>query len=980
MPFDSRAALTLTLAIVAATFTQPAQAEASDERLWSCNLTPTGEWDCVVDETLLEEQEGRVAAGQTAPESGNKAEPTNTERTTSETAAEAVASERGTGKATATDTESIGISAAPPAPTTELRTGAPAAIRWPEPAAALARPPTAAPSAQAATTPASGDWNCVATDGEWACSRENTPAPAAADRAVVQSPKAVGGKPEWNCEAVGGEWQCQQVATRAPARLDTPGRHVATPAAAAALDWYPYPAGEAPGACTGRYIEPEFAFLEDERPLDQQPVFVNALTSSTRLGGLTRLEGGVEIQRGGRLFTSASGEYDQKTRIARLLGGVTYREKGLLLLGDQAEANMISGDTRFSGARYVMHQEHMRGSADSITRFGDRRILLTEGAISYCEPGSNAWQIAADSIELNPDTGRGVARHATFDVAGIPLLYTPYFSFPIDDRRQSGFLFPGFGYSDSDGVDISLPYYFNLAENYDDTLTPRYIGERGLLLENEFRYMNRHSTNTLSTAWLSDDDLYGESRWLFGIEHGGNLYDNLFSRIDFTRVSDDSYFEDLGTSLEVQRNDHLNQLFELRYLQPDWNLTLRTEGYQTIDGTTPYERLPQLLLTGRETRVAGLLDLEYQAEYTRFERDLESRYAPLGELEATVGDRVHIRPRLSFSLDRPWGFIRPALTFWHSSYDLDNERNGALGGSESISATILSLDSGMVLERDFALAQNHYTQTLEPRLFLLHADADEQPDALIPRFDSSQLGFTYYNLFHETGWSGNDRVADTTQATVGVSTALYNELGAEKLRVGVAQAQYFADREYAGRPGDDPTGSNAGSSNLATLARWSITPNLQLSHDGEVDRDSYNFLEQNYKLSYLPGDERLFYLSYRDNTEKDLYEGIQQVDLAFRWPLNNRWTSYGRWQQDLDNEENLETLFGLEYSTCCWKVRLTGRRWVVDPNTVAQNQFETDTGFYLQFVFRGLGAFGQGGGREFLEDITGYNEDDNGSF
>jgi LPS-assembly protein len=382
-----------------------------------------------------------------------------------------------------------------------------------------------------------------------------------------------------------------------------------------------------------------------------------------------------------------------------------------------------------------------------------------------------------------------------------------------------------------------------------------------------------------------------------------------------------------------------------------------------------------------------MFNLNYQAEYTRFERDLDSVYAPTSALAATVGDRVHLRPRLSLSLNRPWGYLRPAATFWHSSYDLDNERDANRAGSDSISASILSVDSGLVFEREFGLAEAQYTQTLEPRLFLLHSDADEQPDS-IPRFDTSQLGFSYYNLFHETGWSGNDRVADTSQVTLGLSSALYNDQGSEKLRVAVAQAQYFADREYAGRPGDQSVSrfgpATASSSNLATLANWNLTRNLRLTHDGELDRDSYEFLEHNYKLSYLPDDKRLLYVSYRDNIDKDRSDSVQQLDMAFRWPINNSWTGYGRWQQDLENNENLETLLGVEYATCCWKVRFTGRNWVVNPNArryqLDQDQFETDTGVFLQFVFRGLGAFGQGSGREFLEDITGYDEDDNGSF
>ena len=967
MPFNTRAAFKLTLAIAAAISTQGVQAQENAERLWSCNLTPSGEWDCEVNEELMQQEEHTPApqadtnTAASAPQEASDTTPVEIESREAQAAAPATDPAATTAPATA-DT---GDRATDP--------DAPPSIQWPEPATASTSPAMPAPRAE---TEGTGGWQCTAAGEEWDCSRtEGAASPA---QEVASATHVMTGQPEWRCEAAGQEWACQQVTPQVQVR--STASSAATPVGQQELDWYAYAPGEAPGVCTGRYIEPRINFLDDDRPLEQQPVYVNALTSTSRLGGTTQLEGGIEIQRGGRLITSNRGEFDQSTRNARLFGQVRYREQGLLLLGDQAEADMNSGDTRIINAHYVMHQQHMRGSADSITRYGDRRLQLDAGAITFCEPGSDAWQIAAKSIELNPETGRGVARGATFDVAGIPILYTPYLSFPIDDRRQSGFLYPSIGYSESDGVDISIPYYFNLAENYDDTLTPRYIGERGLLLENEFRYMNRWSHNTLSTAWMSDDNRYGDDRWLFGFEHQGTPYENLYSQIDFTRVSDYDYFEDLGTSLDIQRDDHLDQLFQLTYRQQNWNLTLRSQSYQTLDGTTPYERVPQLLLTGSQNRIGGLFNLNYQAEYTRFERDLDSIYSPTSDFSATVGDRLHLRPRLSYSLDRPWGFLRPAVTLWHSSYDLENERNDAYAESHSINATLFSLDSGLVLERNFDLADTAYTQTLEPRLFLLHTSTDEQPNDEIPKFDSSQLDFSYYNLFSETGWAGNDRVADTSQATLGLSSALYNEQGVEKMRLAVAQAQYFADREYAGRPGDDADGSTAGSSNLATLANWNITPNLRFTHDGEVDRDSYKFLEHNYKLSYLPDDQRLLYISYRDSIDKDPDDGVKQLDMAFRWPLSRHWTGYGRWQHDLDNSENLETLLGVEYSSCCWKVRLTGRSWVVDPDTVDEDQFETDTALFLQFVFRGLGAFGQSGGREFLEEITGYDEDENGTF
>jgi LPS-assembly protein len=935
MPFNTRAAFKLTLAVAAAISAQTLHAQENPERLWSCNLTPSGEWDCEVNESLTQPTE-QPPASTIESTSGNldpMVEPkvTTTEATPDETTQARQDTLPGTTAPAVDITPTGNISAS----------NAPEPILWPESASTQTQP-------------------------------------------IAEQQITAAGKSEWSCNANGDDWDCKEIAGAAPVATGrTPGPLV--PASAAALDWYAYAPGEAPGACRGRYVEPEFAFLEDDRPFEQQPIYVNALTSSTEVGGLTQLEGGIQLQRGGRLITSTRGEYDQQASNARLFGQVRYREKGLLLTSEQADANMLSGDTRFHNARYVMHQEHMRGQAVLITRYGDRRVELNEGAITYCEPGSNAWQIAADNIELNPVTGRGLARHATLDIAGVPVLYTPYLSFPIDDRRQSGFLYPSFGYSESDGMNIAIPYYFNLAENFDDTLTPRFIGERGLLLENEFRYMNSWSHNTLNSGWISNDDKYGDDRWLFGVSHSGKPTDSLYSRIDFTRVSDDDYFEDLSTNLDIQRDDHLDQLFELRYLQPGWNLALRTQSYQTIDGSTPYERVPQLLLTGNQNRLAGLFNLDYTVEYTRFERDLDSIHAPTPLPEKfddrpdshTVGDRVHLRPRVSAAFERPFGFLRPAATLWHSEYELENNKVAGRNGNRSISANIFSLDSGLVFERDFALADDQYIQTLEPRLLLLHSDAD-QPDADIPAFDSSRLGFTYYNLFHETGWSGNDRVANTQQASLGLSSAVYSEQGIEKLRVGVAQAHYFKDREKpALRPGDI-TGEES-SSNLATLANWNFTRNLRLTHNGEVDRDSYEFLEHNYKLSYLPGDKRLFYLNYRDNIEKDPTNGHQQLDLALRWPLSNAWTGYGRWQQDLDNNENLETLLGVEYASCCWKVSVTGRSWVVDPDSNIE-EFETDNGIFLQFVLRGLGAFGQGEGREFLKDITGYDEDENGAF
>ncbi len=915
MPFDTRAGFKLSLAIAAALGTQALHAQNTTERLWSCDLAPDGEWKCDVNEAAVQQA------------ASNESEPA------AETAA--------------------------PKTQSSVATPSPAPSRT-----------TSAPAESTAGTPSR------VTIKEGRKAQEKTVSLNAT------------GPDEYTCVAAGDSWDCKQAPSQVlntaplPSRRAAPVPIVAVPLNQAAyLDWYPYAEGEAPGACSGRYVQPALDFMQDDRPLDQQPVFIDALNSTAQLTGLTTLEGGIQIQRGGRLISSTRGEYNRETHQARLFGEVRYREPGFLLLGDQADADMLSGDTRFHNAQYVMHEEHMRGQASRITRFGDNRVRLDEGAVTYCEPGSDAWQLAAESIELDPETGRGVARHASLDVAGVPILYTPYLSFPIDDRRQSGFLYPSIRYSASNGIDLAVPYYFNIAPNLDDTLTPRYIGERGLLLENELRYMNRWSETRLSTGWMANDDKFGEDRWVLGLSHSGELRPNLYSHVDYTRTSDDDYFEDLSTNLEVQRDDHLDQRLDLTYLQNNWRLIFSTQSFQTIGGTTPYERMPQLLLQGNERYLDQVLSLNYEAEYVRFDRDLDSRYAPTIDAnnihDRTTGDRFHLEPRLSMSLDRPWGYLKPSASLWYSQYSLENDSFN-IETNPSTAASLLSLDTGLVMERGYDTDKGTYTQTLEPRLFLLHTQADEQDD--IPLLDSAELDFTYYSLFHDTGWSGSDRVADTSQASLGLSSALYSDEGREFFRVAAAQAYYFSDRDPSAlRPGDI-TGEES-STNLATLASWSPAKHLRLSHNGEIDRDSYDLLEQNYKLSYRPGDRRLFYLSYRDNIKKKPEDGNQQLDMAFRWPINNQWTGYGRWQQDLEASENLETLLGIEYSSCCWKVRLTGRRWVVDPDSLDSGEaFETDNGVFLQFVLRGLGSFGQEQGSEYLKEVTGYDEDEDGTF
>lgn len=965
MPFKKHSAYKLTLAITAI-LAAPLVVAQADNNAWVCDVLPNGEWDCKISDIVIEAPNSSAvdltpSPTQVSPSAAEVAEPSASAVWSSveELPAEVPSTPSATTPEARQATPSIDMPAISPVAVPESfadqEISSPVDTRI-ESAPASSSQPIRSTSQNASArenrAQTANAWDCTTgADGNWSCAPGNQQAVSVAQLGRFNEP----------------------VAGASGLLVDNRFAH---------LDWFPN-RGSGPMLCPGGYIEPEIAYLEPNIEVGNEAVFAEADLSSADLqSGLARLTGGVIIQQSNRLFTSGYGEVDNNAGTAFLENAVTFREPGLLLIGTRAETDFNSGVSSFYSAEFVMHAEHLRGSAETITRFDDQRVTFSRGSVTYCEPGNNAWAIASSDITLYPDKGYGTAKHMTFRVKDVPVFYLPWFRFPIDDTRQSGFLYPSMGVSKSDGVDVSIPYYFNIAPNIDDTLTVRHIEKRGLLLENELRYLNTWSNNKLSLAYLSGDKKSDDqNRWLTGFEHRGSPADRWTSQIDYTKVSDFDYFADLGTSLEVQRADHLDQRGQLRYQGNGWNFLANLHQYQTISGLTPYQRSPQLLLTGNE-RLNNRANLDYQAEYVHFTRDRKDFFRNPSDLRRTEAQRLHLRPSVSHVNTRPWGFLNGELTLWHSSYDFDFPEEATTDFiPNSVTASVASIDSGLYFDRDFLFSDQSFSQSLEPRLMLLHvAKNNDQPTTRqFNYFDSSQLSFSYNNLFDRYGWSGNDRISATSQATFGVSSAIYNERGAEKARLAVAQAYYLEDREQIDlRPGDI-TGTET-TSNIALLAQWNVTPSLRLRHDSEIDRDDFTLEEQNYQATWRPDDENLFYFSYRDRVNSASNDPrTRQSDIVYRNQINPQWAFIGRWQHDIERRQRLDTVLGLEYGTCCWKMRLTAREFL-SPEKRGGIATEYDRGVFLQFVLRGLGSFGGDGGRSLIEEITGFRERDHDNF
>jgi len=997
MPFAKRSTYTLTLAISAALVASQVSAETAppeQEMAWSCSLSDDGEWDCSVNEDLVEQTESAEKAAQTAA-------PTQTQQ-------EVIAQPSQTSSEPAQDTTAVEIESAPnatpapirkiqreavvaaPAQETQKKVKANSSGVWDCVAGAngewvcnddqdayaetISQPnqgsPTVAQPASRATQPHSGTWDCVAdANGEWLCSdavtKPQTPAiattpsgtstpatVAAVSSQPIAAPEVIGS--EWQCDTTAsGDWDCRKVNIHAVNVITARNTASAqaqyiTENAYSYLDWAYY-ANRHGQQCAGRYLEPTFASHGDEH-LDNPPLYLEANQSSTIIGGLTRLQGNVAIRQGKRRLNARSAELDQVTNKGRLEGDVRFREPGFLMLGDSAQIDTTNTETIVSNAQYVMHEDGLRGKAERIIRLEDERLRIEQGDYTYCPPFSDAWKLEADSIVLNQKEGYGEAKGTVLRVAGVPIFYTPYFTFPIDDSRKSGFLYPSIGHSEENGLDISVPYYFNIAPNMDDTLTARYMSDRGILFENEFRYLNQWSNNTLNTAYIYDDDLFGDDRWLLDVQHQGQPSDNWRTNIDFTSVSDDDYFEDLDTSLEVSRQDHLDQRGSISYVQRDWQINALVHDYQTIDrnSRSPYKRLPQITLSGTN-EFADKGEFEYLAQYTKFDRDLEG----LTGSNRIIGDRRHFLPSASYLWQKPWGYVKPEIALWSSSYSLENQ---VAGREENPSAhvPILSLDSTVIFERQL---DNGGLQTLEPRIFGLYVPEENQDD--IPDFDTSVTSFNYRSLFRNNRFSGKDRIGDTAQISLGIANRFFNASGNEKVSLSIGQAYYFSDRKVQLNR-NTPTDTK-GQSDIATEAIWNITPNFRASFNSILDSSSHNNNQSNLRLKYKSDLNRRFDFGYRykDNSS-------EQTDLSFIWPIGSSWTTLGRWLYDVEERESLETAIGLEYESCCWKVSFAGRRWLDDNE-------EYDRGFVLNFTLKGLGAFGSGD-NAFLNDIIGYEE------
>lgn len=669
--------------------------------------------------------------------------------------------------------------------------------------------------------------------------------------------------------------------------------------------------------------------------------------------GRSTLQGDVRVEHNGRVLEADTVYYDRESNDIDVSGPVRMQDRELGLVAETGQVDLDSGEGEFDGVQFQLTDGRGRGGARQLRNPANGIVELEGISYTTCNPGDDDWLLSADRMRLDQNTQIGTARNTTLRFMRVPFLYLPYFAFPIGDKRKSGFLLPSVGSSEETGIDIAAPYYFNLAPNADATVTPRLMSDRGLQLIGEFRYLTPRSTGELAAEYLpSDNERDDDSRHYTLIKHSATLSRNWGTGVDYSNVSDEEYFEDLDNTIGSSSQTHLARSAWLDYQTASGWFTFRglARNYQSLDRTLldvdePYGIEPQLLMDMRSPET-WVLQPGLRTEYANFSRDV-------GE----EGHRADIRPSLIFSLDYTAWYLGSELAVRHTRYNLDNR---AAGLDESLSRTVPSftLDSGLRFER---LTGAGNVQTLEPRLFYVRVPFRDQTD--FPVFDAREPDFDFGQLFAENRYNGIDRISDANQATLALTTRLIEpHSGLVGWRAGVGRIYRFDETEVL-IPGTVLDDTNHSDIVAATEVAWArnLSTTLALQYDSDesrVDRGSV-------RMQFRPDKESLLNVGYR--FRRDL---LEQSDISFLWPLSPQWRAIGRWNYSLVENQDVETLAGLEYQSCCWALRMAYRRYVSD------TQGDYNSGIYLQLELTGLGSLGDDFQKLLERDVRGYVPDD----
>ncbi|NVK74710.1 MAG: LPS-assembly protein LptD [Oceanospirillaceae bacterium] len=621
-------------------------------------------------------------------------------------------------------------------------------------------------------------------------------------------------------------------------------------------------------------------------------------------------------------------------------GNVALRNKNLLIRSSSAYvSNDNSEENSFKDAKYLNHGSGTRMEAKALTRSQDGVVFIDDGFFTTCEPNQESWKLYGSSIELDTKQGFGTAKHVQIRIGNIPVFYFPWLRFPLNNIRQTGFLFPTFGYSLKNGVSLSAPFYWNIAPNYDATITPQLIQEKGEGIDLELRHLSPYGETIYEQSTFSEKE-QGEQTLLklkstqsfnshlsAGLLFEDNPTPNKTPEANSTSIGTKDDYEQ-SAFLSINNGNFLNKVTYLTFETPN------------TSADKPFEWLPRV---DSSYRIATTyLDYKVDAQYTDFHDPDKTNFD---------GQRFAVNQDSKINFKNAWGSLTTGLLAQYRSYDLHNYTK-MTNSETSIGHVSGYIDSAVIFERRLPLGDSVWRQTLEPKLNYLNSPFKDQE--FIPNFDTSLQTINYTQAFEHSRFNGNDRIGDTEQVTLGLESRLYDENNNEKWAFKAGQIFYLKDRYVGitGKTDEDTPIDTSKRSDLLTSAnyngnRYTLTGYMNYS----ADNNELNLIQ--FIAAMEPIDDVIINLSYLNsiNTTNSTSDN-EQASIGTIFPVNNNWSAFAQYNYDFLKEDFTKQTAGLGYENCCFKISLSYQDWLNDDNIF-------DRGVFLQFILRGLSTAGR---------------------
>ncbi|MBW0297050.1 LPS assembly protein LptD [Shewanella xiamenensis] len=705
---------------------------------------------------------------------------------------------------------------------------------------------------------------------------------------------------------------------------------------------------------------------------EQAKIRIASDRSKAEMGKQAIFTGDVVFSQGDRHIAADEAILDQATEQFDANGNLVFQDSNFTVTADSLQAQMRSNRATLKGAQYWLHGQQVHGDAEKLQITINNNLILTNTNFTTCPPDNVSWLLEAEKIKINSEEEWGEIWNAKLRVADIPVFYIPYMTVPVSDKRKTGFLYPSFSTSTTNGFEVSAPYYWNIAPEYDLTFTPNYMTNRGLFTKTEFRYLAGEAQNgRLNFEYLGSDRMIGGSpnRYLYNWQHQGAIDKNWRVLTNFTEVSDNNYFNDLKSDVNRATDNQLSRIGEVSYFERDWDISTRVQDIKVLgEDEKPYQVMPQVNFNYRAADFWNNLDFGFNSELTNFAHQDD---------DVNTATRLHMAPSLTLPIHGPSGSLTSQLKLMQTNYwqDKNNTKFDTLDDTVSRTIPQVRINGQINFERFTELFEQNYRQTLEPQFQYLYVGYEDQRGIGI--YDTAQLQDDYFGLFRDRRFSGLDRIADANQVTLGITTRFFDDHNQEATKFSLGQIFYLQDSKLGYE--DNIFEQNQSTSVLAAELDTRLSQDWYLGAAIQYDTNTSDNKKTEVTLDFRPEANKLLQLSYRyvpdllNSNTNDLVN-ISQAGVRGAWPINDSLYFVGNWYYDLNESRSIETYTGFQYESCCYAIRLSYHYRIktnYDDNigsAIIDEREQFERGVYLNLVIKGLGGSGPLGVTDMLND------------